>query len=87
MRERGNITLEGPLDRVRPTKMGRRVVIPSNKVLTCPSRPFVLTAHSVREDGKLDDWRGWGEEDDIELRLRAPAGIEKYLHRFRESVL
>lgn len=62
-------------------------MIPSNKGLTCPGHPFHLTAYSVREDGKLDDWRGWGEEDGIEPLLILPAGIEKYLHLFRGSVL
>ena len=61
----------------------RRVVIPSNKGLPCRCHPFDLIAHDVQEVVKLEDRRRWGEEDGIEERLRAAAGIGKYRQRFR----
>ena len=66
---------------------GGRAVIASNEGLTCRGHHLALTAHSVLEASYLNEGRGRGVEDDLEVRLRAAAGIEKYRHRFRGSIL
>ena len=66
-------------------------MILSNEGWTCRGHPvafaFALTADSVRGVACLEKRHRWGVEDDLEVRLIAAAGLEKYGHRFRGSIL
>ena len=81
--------LQGSSDRVKATKGGKGVVIPSDKVLPCRCHPFDLAAGSVRETAKPEGGRRGGEQNGIEVRLRATIGIEKDREGFqvRRTVL
>ena len=81
--------LQGSSDRVQATKGGRGVVIPSDKGLPGLCHPFDLTADSVPETARPEGERRGGEQNGIEVRLRATIGIEKDREGFqvRRTVL